>query len=189
MRIHSFLPPLISDRVEFANGDHFSIVRFDNGEVWTCGRNVDYECGLAEDHPATIDLKERKEAELKLKAGDIAKGLALARVDEYIPTFQRVFFPPKPTEANKKPELPPYDQPSDTKIVSIAAGPRHGLAVSAAGFVYSWGYSGTCQLGLGDEDCVQTPTRLASKDMAGQKFIKVAAGAQHSVFLAVKRTE
>lgn len=39
----------------------------------------------------------------------------------------------------------------DKRIVKIASGNQHSLALDEEGYVYSWGYNGYCRLGLGDQ--------------------------------------
>lgn len=36
-------------------GENHSLFLFENGELWTCGKTVDGEVGLAEDHPALTE--------------------------------------------------------------------------------------------------------------------------------------
>lgn len=40
---------------------------------------------------------------------------------------------------------------ADKKIVQIASGNAHSLALDDKGYVYAWGYNGYCRLGLGDQ--------------------------------------
>lgn len=39
----------------------------------------------------------------------------------------------------------------DVKVVKIASGNQHSLALDADGYVYGWGEGGYCRLGLGDQ--------------------------------------
>ena len=40
---------------------------------------------------------------------------------------------------------------SGKKIIKIASGNQHSLALDSEGNVYAWGYAGYCRLGLGDQ--------------------------------------
>jgi alpha-tubulin suppressor-like RCC1 family protein len=43
------------------------------------------------------------------------------------------------------------------KIVQIACGQQHSIALDSQGFVHVWGYNGYCRLGLGNQQDVLTP--------------------------------
>jgi alpha-tubulin suppressor-like RCC1 family protein len=64
-------------------------------------------------------------------------------------------------------------------IVKMTGGADHVLALTADGFVYSWGDNFSGQLGLGSFDAVSTPTQVA---LAGS-VIDVATGDGFSCFL------
>ena len=53
--------------VQIAGGEHHSIFLFDNGEVWGCGRYDANQLGLAEDHPASGGLHERRDELIRIK--------------------------------------------------------------------------------------------------------------------------
>jgi len=57
---------------------------------------------------------------------------------------------------------PPTPVPSmqNRRIVSVATGPWHCLALSAQGEVYSWGYGGHGELGHANRDMVIVPCRI-----------------------------
>lgn len=101
-------------------------------------------------------------------------------------------FPPPPTSLDSEddPELPAWSDEYYTKapedpVVQISVGTRHNLAVTRAGFVYAWGYSNQCALGLGkDVESAKTPTRVKSKAMKGWFVDQVSAGGQHCLALA-----
>jgi len=76
--------------------------------------------------------------------------------------------------------------PDAAKIVQLATGSRHNFALSSTGVVYAWGLSPTNELGLGDEDEAETPTKVVSQALGGFKVVKVATGGQHSAFVVVR---
>jgi regulator of chromosome condensation len=176
--------------IQISGGDHHTLFLFDNGEVWGCGRCDSNEIGLAEDDEEMIASNERKkkaqearkELEAKLKTEELGKSqdpdasrlmsseeAALAAQEaaankiplpnDYIPLPTRII-PPRPSQIQLTPET---STNTNTRIVFISAGTRHNLAVSSEGELFGWGYAGQCQLGLGDEDLVKTPTKVRSK--------------------------
>ncbi|MDR2638642.1 MAG: hypothetical protein LBC09_02245 [Helicobacteraceae bacterium] len=71
----------------------------------------------------------------------------------------------------------------DKKIIAIAAGVSHSLALSAGGKIYAAGHNGYGQLGLGDTTDRAVFTEVAT--FSGKdKIIAVAAGYQHSLALS-----
>ncbi|XP_057957409.1 uncharacterized protein LOC131150604 isoform X2 [Malania oleifera] len=75
------------------------------------------------------------------------------------------------------------------KIISVAAGEAHTLALTGDGSVYSWGRGMFGRLGTGSESDESFPVRVRfdSSCESGReklKFVGVAAGAYHSLALA-----
>ncbi|KAG0308602.1 hypothetical protein BGZ98_007456 [Dissophora globulifera] len=71
-------------------------------------------------------------------------------------------------------------------IKSISVGGNHTLALSQTGDVYAWGYGEMLACGNGEEEDVQKPLKLTGQQIENCRVVKVAAGGQHSVILAVK---
>ncbi|XP_020596422.1 ultraviolet-B receptor UVR8 [Phalaenopsis equestris] len=72
------------------------------------------------------------------------------------------------------------------KVVSIAAGEAHTLALTGDGSVFSWGRGTFGRLGTGNDTDELSPVRVsfARSDGKGEaKFVGVAAGAYHSLAL------
>ncbi|XP_021276048.1 ultraviolet-B receptor UVR8 [Herrania umbratica] len=69
------------------------------------------------------------------------------------------------------------------KVVAVAAGEAHTLALSGDGCVYSWGRGMFGRLGTGSESDGHFPVRVKFQN-SELKFIAVAAGAYHSLALA-----
>ncbi|KAK4700239.1 regulator of chromosome condensation, partial [Phenoliferia sp. Uapishka_3] len=186
--------------VEITGGVHHSVFLFSNGEVWACGRCDGHEVGLGSNHPAMLESEERKQEALKerrereveeleainttggmgdeeaaFKAAEAAaQGVPLP--NPHIPIPQRLSFPTvEGTETG-----------TETKIIKIASGTRHNFAVASDGAVYAWGMGNVCQLGLGDEEEAEVPTRVRSVKMEGFRGIAASTGGQHSVIVAVK---
>ncbi|MDR2152813.1 MAG: hypothetical protein LBO72_08330 [Helicobacteraceae bacterium] len=71
----------------------------------------------------------------------------------------------------------------DKKIVAVAAGDDHSLALDSDGKVYATGRNDDGQLGLGDRDLRKTWTFV--KSLEGKKVIAISAGVKHSLALDV----
>jgi photosystem II stability/assembly factor-like uncharacterized protein len=73
--------------------------------------------------------------------------------------------------------------PAVTKWVLLAGGARHALAVGDSDKLYSWGFNGDGELGVGSTTEIHIPSRVTNP--AGVTAWKwVSAGADHSVALA-----
>lgn len=70
-------------------------------------------------------------------------------------------------------------------VKAISVGGNHTLALTEDGDVFAWGFGEMLACGNGEEEDVQTPLKLTGKQIENSKIIKVAAGGQHSVILAV----
>ncbi|XP_039066288.1 ultraviolet-B receptor UVR8-like isoform X2 [Hibiscus syriacus] len=69
------------------------------------------------------------------------------------------------------------------KVIAVAAGEAHTLALSGDGYVYSWGRGMFGRLGTGSESDELFPVRVKFQD-SELKFMAVAAGAYHNLALA-----
>lgn len=70
------------------------------------------------------------------------------------------------------------------KIVQIASGQQHSIALDSEGVVYVWGYNGYCRLGLGDQKDVLKPKpvpQFASDEAIGGSL--VVAGPTNSAVI------
>ncbi|KAL9274890.1 Ultraviolet-B receptor UVR8-like protein [Drosera capensis] len=83
-----------------------------------------------------------------------------------------------------EPQAPPQSSPNLAhKIVSIAAGEAHTLALTGDGRVYSWGRGTLGRLGTGSDYSDQLfPVPVSAGEDV--KFVGVAAGSYHSLALA-----
>jgi regulator of chromosome condensation len=181
--------------VQISGGEHHTLFLFSNGEVWSCGRADGFEPGLDPEHPEMVAARGRRleaQAEQNARAKEAqervvaenkhldgaeaavqaaeAAAAGVAIPNEYIPEPTKVAFP--------------VDGDSEPKIVQIAAGTRHNLAVSSTGKVYGWGLGGESQLGLGNVEEQPTPMLVTSKELQGYKVLKASTGGQHSMLVA-----
>ncbi|MFN0127578.1 MAG: choice-of-anchor D domain-containing protein [Verrucomicrobiales bacterium] len=72
-------------------------------------------------------------------------------------------------------------------ILRVAAGGAHALAVTSDGMVYSWGNNSNGQLGHPDRRSISVPVPVdmnGNPELAGKKFVAVAAGNDHSLALS-----
>lgn len=68
------------------------------------------------------------------------------------------------------------------KIVLVAAGFKHTVAVAEGGVLWVWGAGGRGQLGLGDTDGRLVPTRLGADEVfGGSRVCTPACGALHTL--------
>ena len=72
----------------------------------------------------------------------------------------------------------PTRLPSSLRAMSVSAGARHSLALTASGEVWSWG-SSSGRLGHGDEQHQWQPKKIEA--FAGQRVVAVSAISDHSL--------
>ena len=72
----------------------------------------------------------------------------------------------------------------DQKIVQIASGDSHNLALTAEGTVFAWGSGAYGRLGLGTEIDVQTPT-VVEGDLKNIRVLNVSCNSFHSLALVL----
>ena len=66
--------------------------------------------------------------------------------------------------------------------MSVSAGARHSLALTAGGAVWSWGDGGFGKLGHADQQDQLLPKKVEA--FAGQRVVAVSAGTHHSLAFA-----
>ncbi|KAI0358134.1 RCC1/BLIP-II [Trametes cingulata] len=74
---------------------------------------------------------------------------------------------------------------AERKIVQIACGPQHALALDSDGRVYGWGYNGYCRLGLGNQQDALVPKvipQFAGPNEA-TRGVQIVAGPSNSVVI------
>lgn len=191
--------------VQIAGGEHHSLFLFSNGQVWACGRSDGHETGLASSHPEMVAGEARKAAALVLRAAKtkqveaefLARGGEATEEDEEAMDGPTAALAAQRTAAEEIPLPNPFiplptllsfesDDDQPIKIVDIAAGTRHNLAVASNGSLFAWGVGESAQLGLGDDEEADVPTRVTSLAMQGFKVIRARTGGQHSVILAIR---
>ncbi|GAA5977902.1 hypothetical protein JCM10908_005141 [Rhodotorula pacifica] len=136
------------------------------------------------------DGKTMTSEEAALVAAEAAaRGVPLP--NDYVPLPTRLPLPKEPKAWEKDARADDLDDDDvsteETKIVQIAAGTRHNFAVSARGYVYSWGVGPSSQLGQGDEEEVETPTRILNTALSNVRVLRAETGGQHSVIVGIDR--
>ena len=70
---------------------------------------------------------------------------------------------------------------AEQRVVTVSAGTRYSLAITADGAVWSWGDGGSGRLGHGDQQDQLLPKKVET--LAGQLVVAVLAGGGHSLAL------
>ena len=68
------------------------------------------------------------------------------------------------------------------RVIAVSAGRDYGLALTADGAVWSWGFGGQGRLGHGDRRDQLLPKKVEA--LAGRHVVAVSAGTDHSIALA-----
>ena len=72
------------------------------------------------------------------------------------------------------------------KVVLVAAGEGHTVALTEDGVLWVWGYGNSGQLGLGDTNNRLVPTRLGAGEVFGGSLVRMAAcGFVHTLVVTV----
>ncbi|KZO92598.1 RCC1/BLIP-II protein [Calocera viscosa TUFC12733] len=165
--------------IQISGGEHHTLFLISDGRVYACGRSDGFELGIG-----PVEPMQDADGDHVMDSDEHQSHM---RAYVAVPTL--ISFPPVPTPDEMNPEVPegPPAIPPINPISSIHAGTHHNLAVSRAGYIYSWGTGNQSQLGLGKEEEAERPTRLRYKN--GDKwFIRSAgAGGQHCIFLATSK--
>ncbi|KAH9177792.1 regulator of chromosome condensation 1/beta-lactamase-inhibitor protein II [Lactarius sanguifluus] len=75
----------------------------------------------------------------------------------------------------------------DDPVVHIAAGTRFNAAVTRDGAMYTWGEGAQGEVGIADQERVQTPTVVVRRAGGSWAAVNVSCGGQHSLGLFRKR--
>jgi alpha-tubulin suppressor-like RCC1 family protein len=78
----------------------------------------------------------------------------------------------------------PVDLPAGTRVIAIAAGDYHNLALTSDGRLVAWGYNAWGQ--LGDGSTADSPVPVPVELPAGTRVTAIAAGGNHSLVLTAQ---
>lgn len=178
---------------QISAGDRHSLILAEDGSVYSFGRSVNGQTGLnvgfGNTHVATpIDIRNLGTR----KIVDISAGLggnSLILADDGT-VFSFGF------NGNGRTGLgidigntliaTPIDSTNigSTKITQVSAGVEHGLLLGVNGTVFSFGWNGRGQTGLGTTvGDTLIPTPIDATNYAGKNVTKIAAGGYHSLLL------
>ena len=82
------------------------------------------------------------------------------------------------TQHTNKPEL--IEELADVRVVQVACGAHHSLALTINGEVFSWGHNTFAQLGDRTYNSRQTPTQV----LINEKVVSISCGCYHSIALS-----
>ena len=186
-------------------GSYHSFAVEASGKVYAWGLNSYGETGISKDigdgdesdvhHPALVpELSSGKHGQVTHIEGgahhsicvtDTGACLVWGRMDGYqlgipvskLPSDSLIY------DSAQKPRIlsTPTPLPDLIDANYCAAGSDHCLAVGADGSVYSWGFNATYQCGVGNDDDVETCTKIENTAVRGKKIVWAGAGGQFSV--------
>jgi alpha-tubulin suppressor-like RCC1 family protein len=175
--------PTLAGAKAIAAGQYHSLVLLENGDVYSFGSSSYGQLGLGdtENHGAPTKIPNLSAAKAIAAGGDHSLVL-LENGDVYSFGYNgngELGLGDRGVSAYRVvPEKIP-----DFSGVKIAAGCRHSLALSENGEVYAFGDNGSGQLGLGDTEERNSPTRIPT--LSGAKAI--AGGGYYSFVLMESR--
>uniref|UniRef100_A0A914VPX8 HECT domain-containing protein n=1 Tax=Plectus sambesii TaxID=2011161 RepID=A0A914VPX8_9BILA len=175
--------------VEVACGYEHTLMRTEEGEVWSCGGNEFGQLGRSGGsgsgsiYPIVFNgariIQVACGSKHSLAVADDGRLFAWGsnshgQLGTRLPNKQLVAHQPK------RVILP--------EVIQVACGATHSIALTENGRVHTWGLNGNGQLGTGlrpqsSEHFVDTPSSVES--LVGVPIIQVAAGGRHSVVLSV----
>ena len=170
-----------------AGGTHTGIVT-DAGDLLMCGDGGYGQLGLGnEDDRTTPTLVERAlldgEAVLMVACGVAHTAVATEGGGVY--TFGRGFHGQLGHGDDEEEDwLAPRRVPAAgfnaERVVMVAAGDGHTVALSEAGHVFTWGFGLSGQLGHNDRKHQRAPRQVEAGRFGGEKVVFVAAGGAHT---------
>ncbi|GAA6054061.1 hypothetical protein JCM3770_001346 [Rhodotorula araucariae] len=118
--------------------------------------------------------------------------------NNYVPQPERVAFPLEPAVHVPNKTQAMYDAEPDqsklalteaTQIVHVASAGQHNIAVSARGYVYTWGLGLVGQLGHGRDSPSNewTPRRVLNRALSQMRVLSASAGGQHVLVTGIHR--
>ncbi|KAI0032961.1 RCC1/BLIP-II [Vararia minispora EC-137] len=191
--------------VHGATGRSHSIIVGSNGRVWTAGANNLGQCAhepspevtafklvSGPSRPGAAELEHVVAASAGITfslfltasgrvyaCGSGEKGqLGVGRTGEHIATGNKTAFDVEPEPVLVKGF-------EGKRIVQIASGQQHSIALDDTGVVYVWGYNGYCRLGLGNQKDVLIPQPVPQFTGPNEKTMgmMIVAGPTNSVVI------
>jgi hypothetical protein len=191
------LVPAFSQRpvAAVACGQQHSMALTDWGDVYAWGRGAEGQlgCGRFETVPVPRYVHGLKGKFVDAISCGYTASMAVTQQGELYTwgddtTGQLGLGPKSGRQASPKlvtldPNSEGADAEGATFVVGAAGGWGHTCAVTSGGVVWSWGFGGRGQLGLGDLETRATPS-IVKGDLKGVHIRQVSCGAQFSVALS-----
>lgn len=160
-------------------GSNFELFLTNGGEVFSCGANKYGQLGTEKDSDGEEDaaeVKNMRESKDELDATFTDDQAMRRRIEHLNKQKDRVTVAVLTRLSEQK-----------IKVVQIATGAMHAMAVTDQGAVYGWGNNSHGQLGMGKADVHKfSPTRIQALGAENQ-CKQVACGENHTVFLMVSK--
>nr|XP_006818715.1 PREDICTED: probable E3 ubiquitin-protein ligase HERC4-like [Saccoglossus kowalevskii] len=165
-------------------GLHHTVFVLEDGTIWTCGSND--EAQLGRDSP--IELGQVFALELHRIIGVSCGDFHTLVINDKYSVFSwgndqygqcgrgGISLEPKPI-----PRL--IKSLEDMRVVQVACGSSHSLALTTNGQIYAWGANDHGQLGLGSKESMSKPTLVSS--LQGLPVKQITCGRSHSFALSV----
>ncbi|XP_014237356.1 regulator of chromosome condensation [Trichogramma pretiosum] len=162
-----------------------------NGDIYVFGLNNYSQIGLKgvdkQYHPKVSQVLSNKNwtqicsaQHHTIALDDQGKVYVLGRKE-----YGRLGLGPVEEDATNLTIVPSLEQ---VKCIDVAVGSAQSFAVTEAGKLYAWGMGTSGQLGTGEEEDVDTPTLIESKQLKDLKIVRVSGGGQHTIVLGLSNT-
>ncbi len=169
-------------------GNHHCIAStFDGNTIYAWGHNNMHQLGNIENHDKEMVALPSQTQLLDVKIVKIVAGgdhNILMTEDRQVYTFGSNFMGQCGVDSAQNKFLMPQhvQELSNYKIIDIAAGGSHSMALTASGAVLAWGFNFFGQLGLGHYKACRAPQLVPS---LGCRVIRICLGstADHSLLL------
>ena len=89
----------------------------------------------------------------------------------------------KKTDTYRKPTLIEFFVDNGLKIIRLATGTHHALALTESGQVYSWGYNSNGQVGNGTTSSCDTPYSVSDEHFKNKICINIQCGTNMSGYV------
>jgi alpha-tubulin suppressor-like RCC1 family protein len=172
---------------QVATGGYHTAMVTEVGDLLMCGRGMYGRLGLGDERDrATPTLVARAvfdgEAVLMVACGDAHTAVATEGGGVYTFGNGEVGQLGHGDEENQlAPRRVPAAAFNDERIVMVAAGGSHTVALSEAGHVFTWGDGGVGQLGHNDRERQRAPRQVEAGRFGSDKVVFVAAGGGYTV--------
>ncbi|CAE7748397.1 UVR8 [Symbiodinium microadriaticum] len=163
--------------VALAAGEQHTAAITDSGELWTWGYNDDGELGIGDttDRHAPVKVSVNGQKIVAVAAGDDHTAAITDSGELWTWGYNSNGQLGIGGTTNR--HAPVKVSVNGQKIVAVAAGSFHSAAITDSGELWTWGWNGNGQLGVGDTTDRHAPVKVS---VNGQKIVAVAAGSFHT---------